>query len=182
MILYKNQKENILELLNNIELYLKNDINSLKIEKFACNNDYNKKLKKKLDSIISLLNSRNDDEMMIYGELMLVSEKIGNGLIGDKIFHTDTSNIKLNYIAKTINLLVDSLKLSMEQIIKILNEYSKYNYINKLNINLVSNDFKILYEGINTLRYTITEMLIENKAIELKFISISNIFLENIYI
>ena len=43
---------------------------------------------------------------------MLVVEKLANGDIKDKINYTNSSNKKLNYIAKTVNELVDTLVIS----------------------------------------------------------------------
>ncbi|RBQ32202.1 chemotaxis protein [Arcobacter sp. FW59] len=176
---FNNRNTDILEILNMIESYLKNEINFLSIDDFECKG-YNKEIKAKLDSICNILNQRNDDELLIYGEIMLISEKIEKGIIGDKIHHTNTTNIKLNYIAKTINNLVETLHNYINQIITILSEYSKYNYLSALNTNLVNNDFKKLFEGINTLRQTITQMLTENKSNGLILENNSKILLENV--
>jgi methyl-accepting chemotaxis protein len=62
----------------------------------------------------------------------------------------------------------------------ILNEYNHHNYLNNLNINLVSNDFRILFNGINTLQKTITDMLIENKSNGLTLDRSSSILIENV--
>ena len=179
MLFFNNKNKDILNILDNIELYLNNEINKLPIPDFECNG-YNKKIKNKLESICRILNQKNDEELLIYGEIMIVSEKIQNGLIGDKIYHNNTSNMKLNYIANTINSLVDNLKNNINQILEILNSYSKYNYLPQLNDNAVSNDFKLLFEGINTLRKTITEMLVENKSNGLTLNESSNILLTNV--
>ncbi|MDN5122679.1 methyl-accepting chemotaxis protein [Aliarcobacter butzleri] len=175
----KKDNQNILMALDNIEKYLKNDINYLPDINFEVK-EKNKEIKNKLDSIFSLLNRKNNEEFMIYGELMLVCEKITNGLIGDKIFHVNTSNEKLNYIAKTINILVDNLKNVIEQIISILSDYSNYNYLNKLNTNSISNDFERVFSGINKLQETITVMLVENKSNGLTLDKSSNILLSNV--
>ena len=175
----KKDNQNILMALDNIEKYLKNDINYLPDINFEVK-EKNKEIKNKLDSIFSLLNRKNNEEFMIYGELMLVCEKITNGLIGDKFFHVNTSNEKLNYIAKTINILVDNLKNVIEQIISILSDYSNYNYLNKLNTNSISNDFERVFSGINKLQETITVMLVENKSNGLTLDKSSNILLSNV--
>lgn len=176
---FNDNNKDVLQLLSKIEAYLKNEINFLNIDDFECKG-YNKDIKNKLDSICNILNQRNDDELLIYGEIMLISEKIEKGIIGDKIFHTNTSNIKLNYIAKTINRLVETLHNYIDQIITILSEYSKYNYLSSLSTNLVNNDFKKLFEGINTLRQTITQMLTENKSNGLILENNSKILLDNV--
>jgi methyl-accepting chemotaxis protein len=86
----------------------------------------------------------------------------------------------LNYIAKTINSLNDNLSSNIKQIETILNEYNHHNYLNSLNANLVCNDFKVLFDGINTLQKTITDMLVENKSNGLTLDKSSNILLENV--
>ncbi|MCT7615276.1 methyl-accepting chemotaxis protein [Aliarcobacter butzleri] len=177
--MFFNSNENILEILKNIEAFLKNDINSLPYLDIK-DKKIDSQVKDLLYSICEILNVRNNEELQIYGELMLVSEKIGNGLIGDNIYHINTSNVKLNYIARTINSLVDSLNNTIRQVTSILNEYSKYNYLNKLDLKYVSNDFKNLFEGINTLRENITEMLKEDKINGLTLDKSSNILLENV--
>ncbi|MBL3519910.1 chemotaxis protein [Arcobacter lanthieri] len=176
---FNNSNMNILNLLDSIEAYLKNDINNIDIVQFNCSG-YNKKIKYKLDSICNLLNKKNDDELLIYGEIMLVCEKIEKGMIGDKIYHLNSQNIKLNYIAKTINSLVNILHDYINQTINILSEYSQYNYLRYLDTNLVHNDFQELFDGINTLREMITKMLIENKSNGLTLDESSNILLENV--
>ena len=179
MFFKKNRDKEIIEVLSNIEEYLKNDINSLAEIDFECNGTQ-KEIKNKLDSICKILNQRNDEELQIYGELMLVAEKVQAGNFNDKIHHTNTSNSKLNYIANTINLLVDNLKNSVGQILVRLDEFSNYNYIKKLDENLVENDFKVLFKDINNLRQTITNMLVENKTNGLELDESSDILLENV--
>lgn len=176
---FNNKNTEVLEMVNMIESYLKNEINFLNLKDFECSG-YNKELQTKLCSICNILNQKNDDELLIYGEIMLISEKIEKGIIGDKIHHTNTKNIKLNYIAKTINNLVETLHNYINQIITILSEYSDYNYLSSLNAEQVNNDFKKLFVGINTLRQTITQMLTENKSNGLILENNSKILLDNV--
>ena len=96
----------IVEVLDLIEKYLENEINSLPNEVEKRLDSLSKikaPIKNKLSSICKTINKRNNDELLIYGELMLVSEKMKRGDFTDIIYHTKTSNVKLNYIATTIN-------------------------------------------------------------------------------
>ena len=111
---------------------------------------------------------------------MLISEKLADGNINDKIYHTNTSNEKLNYIANTFNALVDNLKFTIHTILDILDSYSKHDYTKKLEIPGLQGEFKMLIEGVNTLRQTITAMLIENKANGLTLDKTSDILLTNV--
>ena len=102
------------------------------------------------------------------------------GDFDDKLFHTNTSNQKLNYIGKTINLLVTNLKKNFDLVTNILKEYTQANYVNRLDSNLVINDFKAVFEGVNSLQQTITNILIENKSNGLTLDESSNILLSNV--
>jgi methyl-accepting chemotaxis protein len=179
MFLKRNKDKQILEVLDSIEQFLENDINSLPEFDFECSGTQ-KEIKSKLDSICATLNRRNDEELQIYGELMLVAEKVQAGDFSDKIYHTNTSNTKLNYIANTINLLVDNLKSSISQILETLDNYSNYDYMKQLNESSVENDFRVLFMDINNLRKTITNMLIENKSNGLTLDESSDILLQNV--
>ncbi|QOG12939.1 chemotaxis protein [Arcobacter sp. FWKO B] len=160
MFVNKKRNSEILYFLNNIELFLKNEINNIPMD--CMNSKMDSDIKDKLISICSILNKKNDEELLIYGELMLVSEKIVYGDFDDVIHHTNTSNTKLNYIAKTINYLVQNLKKINTQIVDILSLYSSQNYLAKIDQNSHNGYFKILSEGVNTLGNSITNMLVEN--------------------
>jgi methyl-accepting chemotaxis protein len=123
---------------------------------------------------------KNDEELQIYGELMLVFEKMKKGILTDRVYHLNTSNIKLNYMAISINSLVESIQKHNQLMINILEQYSNSNYLNKLDIHIVDNDFKLLFSGVNDLRNSITQMLIENKSNGLTLDKSSDILLLNV--
>ncbi|BAK70537.1 methyl-accepting chemotaxis protein [Aliarcobacter butzleri ED-1] len=152
-----------LTMVNEIEKFLNNEINSLPKFDFECKGKQ-KELKLKLDNICKILTQKSEEELQIYGELMLVAEKIQNGDFKDRIYYINTSNEKLNYVSKTINLLVDNIDSYITQLLNILSNYKEYNYTKKLDEDIVGNNFKELFLGVNSLGDSITEMLIENKT------------------
>jgi methyl-accepting chemotaxis protein len=173
----------IVEVLDLIEKYLENEINSLPNEVEKRLDSLSKikaPIKNKLSSICKTINKRNNDELLIYGELMLVSEKMKRGDFTDIIYHTKTSNVKLNYIATTINELNKEMKKNIDVVLKVLSEFSNYKYLSKLDTKNVYGDFNTLFKGINKLQENITAMLIENKANGLTLDESSNILLENV--
>ncbi|MDX4065942.1 methyl-accepting chemotaxis protein [Aliarcobacter skirrowii] len=166
----------VLNALDEIERYLNGEENYINIKAFKKNSQ----ITKKITNICNILNKKNDEELQIFGEIMLVSEKLASGILDDNINFTSSSNFKLNYIAKTINSLAKDLKNSIEQIKKTLLLYGEYNYISKLDESLVQNDFRVLFQEINTLRQTITNMLIENKSNGLTLQNSSEVLLKNV--
>jgi methyl-accepting chemotaxis protein len=171
--------EAILKALDDIDSFINNHINSMPQIEGSCSG-FNLEIKKRLEKISSSLQIKNDEELKVYGEIMLISEKLSDGNINDKIYHTKTSNEKLNYIAKTFNNLVNHLKFMIQSILDILGEYSKHNYLKKVEIPNLKGKFKLLTEGVNTLRETITLMLKENKENGLTLDRTSDILLTNV--
>ena len=176
MFFRKKSNKDMLETLTQIEKYLNSEINYIDMNSVKDNDE----VSKKLDNICRILNKKNDEELQIFGEIMLVSEKLASGIVSDRINFTNSSNFKLNYIAKTINNLANDLEKSISLIKQTLLLYGKYDYREKLDESLVKNDFRVLFEEINTLRKTITEMLIENKSNGLTLQNSSKVLLKNV--
>ena len=176
---FNNGNEKIIEKLDDIIDYLSNKTNKIEELDFKSSGK-SYEIKKRLDLITNILNKKNDDELLIYGELMLVSEKMMRGDFTDKVHHTKTSNIKLNYIASVINNLNKEMKKNIDIVLKILIEYSNYNYLSKLDKNDVYGDFNSLFDGINKLQENITAMLVENKSNGLTLDESSDILLINV--
>ena len=179
MIFSDKGNEVILKALDDIDSFINNQINSIPQINGACSG-FNAKVKEKLEKISLSLKIKNDEELQVYGEVMLISEKLADGNINDKIHHTNTSNEKLNYIANTFNSLVDNLNSTIRTILGTLENYSRHDYSKKLEIPGLQGEFKSLVDGVNTLRQTITLMLIENKANGLTLDKTSDILLVNV--
>jgi methyl-accepting chemotaxis protein len=176
---FKNTDNNIITILTYFESYLKGEINSLEVKE-KCFHKLNPKIQEKFESIIEILSTTKEEELKVFGEIMLISEKIAEGHIGDKIHYNNTNNTKLNYISNTINSLVDNLSLHFGTVLNILEQYSNSNYLKTLETNSMQGDFKKLYEGVNLLQRSITQMLIENKSNGLTLDESSNILLKNV--
>ncbi|MBI3874109.1 MAG: chemotaxis protein [Arcobacter sp.] len=179
MFFTRNQNQNILEMLGTIQSYLNNEINSFPTFDFQCSG-FQKEVKEKLNSICEQINQKADNELLIYGEIMLTMAKMENGDFTDRIHHTNTPNIRLNYIGKSINKMQIKNMNSNTALVNILQKYAKQNYIDSLSTDNLQNDFKLLAEGINTLRDVITIMLIENKSNGLTLDRSSDILLVNV--
>jgi HAMP domain-containing protein len=63
-----------------------------------------------------------------------------------------------------LNKMASNLEININNVLKVLNEYSHYNYTNKIPTNNVKEHIERLGKGVNTLGDAITNMLIENKS------------------
>ena len=177
--MFGNNNKKIIDILDILESYINQEINTLpQLDKSS--KGLNQEVINKFNSIFNTINQKQNEELQIFGELLLVTEKMASGTFTDKIYHTNTSNIKLNYIAKSINILADNMQNTIGKVLIILESYSNYNYLKTLDENSVENDFKTLFKDINNLGNAITQMLVENKSNGLTLDESSNILLANV--
>jgi len=174
----KKDINEILEALNQIDLFLDNELNSLPIKENTCRGK-NRIIMQKLMEISEKMVHRHKEDLTIFGEIMLISEKLADGFTEDKIT-IQTSNEKLNYIAKSINRMSQKLEDALSDIDEVLTEYSKHNFMNKINEGVFrGGDLKHLSMGINYLRDEITKNLILTYQTSLTMQKESKILLKN---
>ena len=151
----KKDKRKVLESLDILESYIKNNINSMSVDNHIESKDF-VEVEKKIHNIMELLQSKNQKNLTVYGEIMLACEKISDGHIDDKITSISDDS-KLNYIAKSLNLMFEKLNTSISNTLKILDEYKDQNYINKVDTSMfLGGGLKQLLEGVNSLQERIT--------------------------
>jgi len=153
-----NDKESILRTLNLLEEYIKEDINKINETKQCSSNNF-KEIENKLSSINELMQDRDRQNLTVYGEIMLACEKLSDGFTHDKITsHAD--DIKINYIGKSLNTMLDKLNTGINDALEVLSQYEDQNYLNKINAELFRGGaFKKLFEGINSLNDKIVEQV-----------------------
>jgi len=155
-------EEKIIDVLDNFEKYIDGEINALPKIDFR-GKGFNQRVVDKLSKISEKLENKNQEELMIFGEIMLIAEKLSDGYIEDKIYYTNTSNKKLNYIAKTINNLVDNLNKMIgsdtHKITDVLDKYAKLDFRTK-----IENETAVLTDALNNVTDLISQILFENKS------------------
>lgn len=154
----KKDKEIVLESLDIIEEYLKNNINTIETSQNSKSKDF-KQIESKLNSIIQLMQNTNQQNLTVYGEIMLACEKISDGYTNDKIV-ASSDDVKLNYIAKSLNSMFDKLNIGINDALTILGQYKSQNYVNKINTDVFSGGaLQELLFGINNLQDEITKQM-----------------------
>ncbi|MGB5919589.1 MAG: methyl-accepting chemotaxis protein [Arcobacter sp.] len=178
MFFNKTSENKILEIFDNFEKFVDGKINSLpKIDYKS--SGFNQKIIDKLSVISEKMCRKNQDELLVFGEIMLIAEKLSDGYISDKIHYINTSNKKLNYIAKTINNLVDKLHdmlgSDLHKITYVLDKYAKSDFTGK-----IENESGKLILALNNVTDLISQILYENKSNGLTLDYTSHQLLENV--
>jgi methyl-accepting chemotaxis protein len=153
---FGNSNENeVLDALDIIKKFVKGDINKIT----GIDTNSNNKVINSINELANLIEKKQTEELTVYGEIMLVSEKLADGLTDDRISATSSNN-KLNYISKTLNLMAEKLDKSLTEIEDILAEYAEQNFIPKAQEDLFeTGKLKYLPVGINKLRDYLTKNL-----------------------
>ncbi|RXI44374.1 chemotaxis protein [Malaciobacter mytili] len=90
------------------------------------------------------------------------------------------NNPALMELKSVLNKMADNLENNIDNVLNILEQYSNYNYLNKIPTKDLKEHLLKLASGVNELGTSITSMLIENKANGLTLDESSNILLENV--
>ena len=155
MFFGKNNENEILKAIEIIKGFVNGDTN--KIDNLPQNGS--DRVLSSLSDLARTIESKQTQELAVYGEIMLVSEKLADGLTDDRI-SAASSNQKLNYIAKTINSMAAKLDQSLTEIDTILDEYANQNFMPTAQENLFeTGKLKYLPVGINKLRDYLTQSL-----------------------
>ena len=162
-MIFSNKKDiqSLSTFLDQFRLYINADINEIKKE----NKVKSKKLLSLENQILALANTieiQRTDDLKVYGEIMIVCEKLSDGFTNDEIISV-SPDPKLNYIVKTINTMNLKMKNAINEVSTILGQYEEQNYLKTVDDDIFrGGDFKKLLLGINSLNEKITAMLSEN--------------------
>ncbi|NVJ52702.1 MAG: chemotaxis protein [Campylobacteraceae bacterium] len=175
MFFKSNNTENIINALDQIEEFVKGNTNTIELEALKKDDV----ILKKIHSLANLIEHKQEEDLTIYGEIMICAEKLSDGFIDDRITKT-TSNAKLNYIAKTFNKMSNKLEESLIEIDNVLEEYSKQNFLTSINEDLFrGGELKNLSVGVNYLKNEITKNLMSTYRTSLVMQKESKVLFEN---
>ena len=90
------------------------------------------------------------------------------------------SNPALMQLKEVLNKMASNLEGNIDNVLHILEQYSNYNYLNKVDQKGLKEHLLKLANGVNTLGDAITQMLIDNKQNGLTLDESSNILLANV--
>ncbi len=170
-----NNNNEIIEALDKIEAFIKGDINKINLENDKSNNE----IMKKVVNLSNLIEQKQQEDITIYGEIMICAEKLSDGFTDDRITKT-SSNEKLNYIAKTFNKMSEKLEDSLTKIDKVLDEYSHQNFLSSIDENIFrGGELKNLAKGVNYLKDEITKNLASTYRTSLVMQKESKVLLDN---
>jgi len=133
------------------------------------------------NTYIKKVEEGSKEDAFLIEDAQKIIEQIKHGNY-EKTIQSTTSNQALEQFKTGVNDMILETKQHLANINMILGEYSEYNYLSKVSLENIQEGSALqkLVENINTLRDSITAMLVENKQNGLVLGNSSDFLLENV--
>ena len=141
--------------------YLNREINELSHIELNTKGDLGN-LAKMVNMNIDSINGDLEKDLLCVGEAAITLDKFEKGYYSCRV-RSIAANPQVVTLSKTINKMLDTQEKINSDILKVLGEYTNYNYMNIINNENIYGELKKLVDGINNLGEAITFMLVENK-------------------
>jgi methyl-accepting chemotaxis protein len=145
------------------------------------NNDEFGNMSKIINSNITKTQENIKKDKDLIDDATRVANEIKEGHLNSRISKESNSN-ELNELKNVINLMLENLNSSINNILVVLKNYSNYDYTKKVDTKLIKGDILDLCENINIVGNTITQMLVESKTIGLGLQNSAHILVDNVKI
>jgi methyl-accepting chemotaxis protein len=120
-----------------------------------------------------------DEDRKLIDEAIAVLGEFEQGDLCQRL-NISVDNPALMELKTVLNKMANNLENNIDNVLKILEQYSNYNYLNKIDKKNLKQQLLKLANGVNTLGDSITGMLVENKSNGLTLENSSNILLSNV--
>ncbi len=158
--------------------YLNRESASVKLIELDTKDEFGMMAKVVNDNIKKTERSIEDDRKVI-DETIAVLAKFEKGDLSQRL-NMNVSNPSLMQLKDVLNNMASNLEKNINNVLNILEQYSNYKYLNKIDQKGLTEQLLKLANGVNTLGDSITGMLIENKINGLTLDESSDILLVNV--
>ncbi len=128
---------------------------------------------------IAKIQTSIEEERKLIDESIYAMSEFEQGDMCQRI-NGNSNNPALNELKDVINKMGNTMETNIDNVLDILEQYSNYNYLNKVNEKGLKEHLLKLANGVNRLGDAITNMLVENKQNGLTLDDTSDILLENV--
>jgi len=120
-----------------------------------------------------------EEDRRLIDETILVLGEFEKGDLSQRL-NINVSNPELMELKEVLNNMGEHMEDNVNQVLNILEQYTKHNYLEKVDHKNLTQHFKKLSLGVNNLGQSISNILIENKSNGLTLQNSSNILLSNV--
>ena len=120
-----------------------------------------------------------EEDRKLISETISVLGEFEHGDLSQRI-NIEVSNPALTQLKNVLNNMASNLESNIDNVLSVLEQYSSYNYLNKIDQKGLKEHLLKLASGVNSLGDSITSMLKENKSNGLTLENSSRILLSNV--
>ncbi|MBF7066637.1 MCP four helix bundle domain-containing protein, partial [Aliarcobacter butzleri] len=120
-----------------------------------------------------------EEDRKLIDEAISVLGEFEQGDLSQRL-NMSVNNPALTQLKEVLNKMASNLENNIAGVLKVLEQYSNYNYLNKIDQKGLKEHLLKLSNGVNTLGDSITQMLVENKTNGLTLDKSSNVLLANV--
>nr|WP_138625973.1 methyl-accepting chemotaxis protein [Aliarcobacter butzleri] len=120
-----------------------------------------------------------EEDRKLIDEAISVLGEFEQGDLSQRL-NMSVNNPALTQLKEVLNKMASNLENNIAGVLKVLEQYSNYNYLNKIDQKGLKEHLLKLSNGVNTLGDSITQMLKENKTNGLTLDKSSNVLLSNV--
>ncbi|MCT7588763.1 methyl-accepting chemotaxis protein [Aliarcobacter butzleri] len=173
-----NSLENFKNGLFSFFAYLNRESSNVELINLDTKDEFGQMSKIVNENIIKTQKGIEEDRKLI-DETISVLGEFEQGDLCQRL-NLNVSNPALTQLKNVLNKMADNLENNIENVLNILEQYSNYNYLNKISTKNLKEHLLKLASGVNNLGDSITQMLVENKTNGLTLDKSSNMLLVNV--
>src|SRR5574344_251470 len=158
--------------------YLNRESNDSKLLEDSSKDEFGEMAKVVNENILRTQKGIEEDRKLI-NETIAVLGEFEQGDLSQRL-NLDVENPALAELKRVINNMGTVLETNIDNILKVLEQYSNYNYLNKIDQKGLKEHLLKLANGVNTLGDSITNMLVQNKSNGLTLEQSSSLLLANV--
>ena len=128
---------------------------------------------------IKMTKAALDEDRKVIDDTIQVLAEFEQGDLCQRV-HANSSNPALQELTRLMNQMGENVEHNIDSVLDVLEQYSNYNYVNKVETNNIKEHLLRLANGVNSLGDSITQMLIDNKQNGLTLENSSNLLLKNV--
>ena len=158
--------------------YLNRETNEIKLLDDTSKDEFANMAKVVNENIIKTKQGIEEDRKLI-DETISVLGEFEQGDLCQRL-HIDVSNPSLKQLKNVVNNMAEHLETNIDNILDVLEEYTKYNYLHQVNTSELKKDLLRLAQGVNNVGDAITHLLLDDRANGLTLDKSSHILLNNV--
>ncbi|RXK04643.1 chemotaxis protein [Halarcobacter ebronensis] len=166
--------------LENFFAYLNRESTDVEIKQISCRDEFGHMSDLINTNILKAQKGIKEDRALI-DETINVLGEFEQGDLCQRL-HLNVSNPAMMQLKSVLNKMAENLENNIDSILEILEKYSRFNYLDRVNTDGVKKDLLKLANGVNGLGESITSMLIEGKTNGITLHNASSTLLQNVRI